>query len=254
MRLLLLRPGRGSVSIAHEAMTSALAQGLRDRGHVLERVNDTTPGLLHHSRAVLLSKLAGRDDRDTRGLWLDTDIWMRLAPIYRAMRRREQVIVWNYPVRIAWDPNYPPENKLAISARLRAQPFRVWTGFPKTGPDGFIQRSGDGALVELAQCGFGAVLMKPSCARAMHEAYGPAQRDPDGHLISGAFDHEPHPSPRNSEDISFWRRWTRGGGRIWCDPAPYVTNGESGGRFADEIRLREADTPATAARGFAASY
>ena len=213
--------------------------------------DDTTSGMLGHSRAVLLGKLAAQPD-DTRGLWLDSDTYPDgVEPILAAMQRPEGVIVWGYPVRLSWDVDYPPLHKRSEAATIRAQPFRIWTVWAKMDGNGYAMRSGDGKLVELVHCGFGAVMMSPAVARAMHG--GRVQYDWDGRPISEAFDKLPYPAAVSSEDVSFWRRFQAAGHRIWCDPDVYITNGESGGRFADEIRLREATFPWLCAQAFYAA-
>jgi hypothetical protein len=244
MRLVILTPSRGSLSLGHHAMRLRLALLLKERGHHLSVSEDTTPGLLHHSRNTLLATLASLAPTSTpaaevRGLWLDADVHFDPHAVVRAMDRPEEVITWAYPVRVTFDPDYPPEDRQHEAAAFRRQPFRLWTCGVTLDAHGLARRSLDRSLVELNHSGFGAVLMKASCAAWMHNTCGPHQRDWSGTALSHAFDHLPGPT-RSSEDVSFWRRYMAAGGRIWCDPSPYVTNGTTGGRFADEITLREA--------------
>jgi len=240
VRLVVLTPSRGSISVEQRKMLVKLAILLKDRGHHLGWHDDTIPGLLHQSRASLLYLLSQESD-DTRGLWLDADVYFDWRRVLWAMDRSEDMIVWTYPVRIAFDVQYPPEVHYGRAALIRAEPVRTWTATPKVGA--YVSRSDDGKLVELKQCGLGAALMTSSLARAMQSAYGPAQSDRAGKMISGAFESMPYPDDRTSEDIGFCRRLQAQGHRIWCDPVPYVTNGQCGGRFSDEIRLREAAMP-----------
>jgi hypothetical protein len=169
--------------------------------------------------------------------------------ILRAMRRPEDVIVWNYPVRIGFDVDYPPHGRLAYAAAIRQQPYRRWTGSP-TFQGARLSWSSDGKLVELSQCGFGACLMSRRVAADMHNSFGPHQTDADGRVLSWAFEPLTTVKERVSEDISFWRRMRSRGHRVWCDPRVYVTNGHSGGCFADEIRLRQATLPWMCAQAY----
>lgn len=236
MKLLVLQPSRSSVSVDQRTMMLHLASELRRVGGHLAFVDETTPGLLGHSRALLLSRLARY--KCHRGLWLDADTTLDPARIVAMAQRDEEVIAWNYPVRLSFDIDHPPEKMRATAEAVRNMPMRPWTGTPRLGPTGGVVRSEDGVLIELLQCGFGAALMAPAAAQRMLDKYG-TTTDWDHHSISLAFDPWPQPHPRSSEDISFWRRFVKAGGRLWCDPEPYVTNGQSGGRFADEIARAE---------------
>ena len=242
MRLVVLVPSRGSVSVENRSMVLRLASRLARAGHSLAVSDDGTPGLLHHSRTLLLETLSREDPKTTRGLWLDADTWLDEKRVLWAMSRPEETIAWGYPVRVPFDTLYPPQTHRKYAADIRIQPFRAWTVMPKLAGCR-IARSVDGQLVELFQSGFGAVLMNPRVARDMHDAFGPHQYGHERRPMSGAFDHLPHPAPRCSEDVSFWRRALALGHQLWCDPLPYVTNGQCGGSFAEEIALREAQIP-----------
>jgi hypothetical protein len=236
MRLLILVPSRGSISLHQRDMLHRLHTLLKDAGHHLAFKDNTIPGILSQSRETLLACAAGQPE-GTCNLWLDADVSFDPNRIIWAMGRPEDVIVWNYPVRISWDWQYPPEQRKTEAMLYTRQPFRLWTGPAGMRTGAQITRSRDGRLVELAQCGLGAALMSTRVAREMHETFGPHQSDGYG-MLSRAF--QPiEGATRCSEDVSFWRRYTSLGHRIWCDPVPYVTNGESGGCFADEIRRRE---------------
>lgn len=239
MRLVLLTPSRGDISTSQRTMLLRLSALLMKEGHHLQLPEDNfAQGMIAHSRAVLLAKLATHEP-NTLGLWLDADTHLEdPRRVLWAMRRPEDVIAWNYPVRIPWDVGYPPEVRVEDSEVVVRQPFRLWTGSPRMA-DCQVARSTDGKLVELEQCGFGAVLMTARVARDMHQSCGPHQFDGSSStIVSSAFE-SLSGEFKCSEDVSFWRRLTRRGHRIWCDPVPYVTNGQSGGRFAEEIRLRE---------------
>lgn len=239
MRLLLLQPSKGSCSIEQRTMLLGLAALLANEGGHLALSDDTTSGMLAHSRGVLLHRLAS--SRCDYGLWLDADTLVSPARVLEMARRSEPVIMWNYPVRLHFDVEHPPEHLKRIATYVDRMPVRIWTGQPLMHGGGMVW-SEDDHLCEMIQAGFGACLMAPSAAQLMIGQFG-SVRDWEGRPVSRAFD--PHGDPnRCSEDIGFWRRFRSVGGRIWCDPEPYVTNGQSGGRYADEIaesdRLRSA--------------
>jgi hypothetical protein len=239
MNVLVLTPSRGRVSTEQRDMLVRFAHKHRrdfPRSH-LSFSDDTSSGMLAHSRAILLARLA-HSPPGTRGLWLDSDTYLDEERILWALQRPEDIIVWNYPVRVAWDTEYPPIGRRADAELVRAQPFRMWTADPVM-RDGWVSRSDDGQLVELRYAGFGAVVMSQRVAAQIHEENGPIRMSWAKVPVSEAFQPMPPPEPMHSEDISFWLRARSRGHRIWCDPVPYVTNGQSGGCFADEIRLRE---------------
>lgn len=246
MNIIILQPSRGQSSNAQRLMLHRLQSMLFKRGGQLAFSDDNTAGMLGHSRAILLARLAGLGARTRsgapsrvhRGLWLDADTTLDPARVIEMAERPEDVIMWNYPVRIAFDVNYPPEKHIDLARTVRQMVTRMWTGVPRMDA-GSLTRSEDGQLVEMTQAGFGATLMSPNVAVKMIEVYG-STTDWGDSPLSLAFDPWPPPHKRSSEDISFWRRFTHAGGRLWCDPQPYVTNGESGGCFADEIAKTEA--------------
>jgi hypothetical protein len=241
VKLLLLRPSRGSADNLHNDFVLKLALRLKSEGHSFAKEDESqSPGMLAHSRELLLSTLA--DYACDWGLWLDTDVYFSVDRVLAMMRRPEDVIVWAYPTRLSFDPDYPPEHRIGLAARYRAMSTRMWTVGPVM-RDGRIARSEDGQLVELAQAGFGAVLMRPRVARMMCDVFGPPQVHSD-YLPGGgvavrkvhrAFDRHHYPHPPISEDVGFWRRYRKLGGRVWCDPTAYVSNGSTGGCYADEI-------------------
>lgn len=235
MNLLVLQPGRGTISIGQRTMLQKLGALLLKAGGHLSFSDDTTSGMLGHSRGILLHRLARSGCH--RGLWLDTDTTLDPARVLEMAARSEDVIMWNYPIRVAFDIQYPPEHAKATADLLKMQAMRLWTGQPKMA-DGAPVYSDDGNLVEMTQAGFGACLMSPAAARLAVERYG-TTRDWNGSPLALAFDPPPQPYGRSSEDIAFWRRYTQAGGRFWCDPRPYVTNGQTGGCYADEIRKAE---------------
>jgi hypothetical protein len=98
-------------------------------------------------------------------------------------------------------------------------------------------RSDYGKLIQLRRAAFGAVLMRPSVAAAVQETVARTKADWAGHATIPAFDLI---ESRVGEDYSFCDRYLKVGGQIWCDPSAYITNGTSGGRFADEITKVEA--------------
>jgi len=241
MKLLILMPHKGHVSALNRSMLMRLGAKLLRAGHNLTISDDTTSGMLGHSRALLLWRLAAAQRMGyQKGLWIDSDTYFDEDRVLWAMQRPEDVIAWGYPVRIAWDVEYPPQNRLEDAARIREQPFRVWTSWVNL-IGGHPVWTPDGQLVELAHYGFGAVMMSSKIAADMHGLVH--QMDWDGRPISPAFDPDPDSNLRQSEDVNFWRRFRAKGHRIWCDPKPYVTNGESGGCFADEIKKRDRDRP-----------
>lgn len=255
MKLLMLRPSRGSSDNLHSDFVLQLALALKAGGHRFAKEDESqSPGMLAHSREILLSVLS--EYACDWGLWLDTDIYFPVHHILAAMQRSEDIIVWAYPTRLSFDPDYPPEHKIGLAAKYKSMSTRLWTVAPVM-EDGRIKRSDDGQLVELAQAGFGAVLMRPRVAKMMCDVFGPAQEYDDHAQLGGishrkvhrAFDRHHYPHPPLSEDVGFWRRYRKLGGRIWCDPSAYVSNGQTGGRYADEI-VRCETLMATAMPGF----
>lgn len=225
MKVLVLTPSKGSISLEHRDMLLHLGALLKDAGHKLSMGDDTTNGMLAHSRNVLITMLDAH--KPDWGLWIDSDTSLRATAVMDMLGRSEELIVWNYPVRWPWDIQYPPERV------RRAKVVRRWVGSAKLS-GGLPSTSSDGRLVELTQCGFGALLMRPSVAAALAPD-NIAPLDWVGRRTIKAFDNLDE-QYRFGEDYSFCKRWTRKGGRIWCDPTPYVTNGQTGGCFSDELK------------------
>lgn len=229
MKLIVLTPSRGSVSLGHRKMLAALAAALRQRGDHLAFADDTTSGLLHHSRNVLAPALLGKGI--DAGLWLDSDVHMPIDPIFEMVSRPEEFIVWNYPVRLDVDLTHPAAGQEATARHLRGRPRR-WASQCEADLQARLIWSEDKKLVQINRSAFGAVLMKPSAIQEMAK-HVRATRDWSGRFILPAFDLLEN---RIGEDYSFCLRYTAMTGRkIWCDPSVYVTNGSAGGRFADEI-------------------
>lgn len=243
MKILLLTPSKGSVCIDQRDMLMGLRSLLKDGGHTLATGDDTTSGLLHHSRNVLITTLADHAQSVDWGLWLDSDSWLsrmragRSEPdpwtLIELMKRDEEWIALNYPIRTPFDVMNPPQKFIAWARELQRLPAR-WTSQVKLSREGGLIYSEDGKLVEMAQSAFGIVLMRPSVALKFQALLGrTAKPDWGRRRVIPAFRME---GDSVGEDYSACRVWTQKiGGRIWCDPAPYVNNGQSGGRFADEI-------------------
>lgn len=229
MKILVLTPGRGSVCIEQRDMLMRLALRLHKRGDAIEMADETTPGFLHHSRNVLLGTLAARTQIDW-GLWLDTDVSFDPDAVLAMSLRPESLISWNYPVRIAIDVDYPPERLISMAKREKTR--RRWVGVAKMSNWAGRTWSADGKLLELDHNAFGAVLMRREVATEMRRVLGHSSPDWNSRAIVPGFDLIQN---RVGEDYSFCRRYRQVGGRIWCDPSVYVTNGQTGGRFADHI-------------------
>lgn len=225
MKLVVLTPGRGSVSKEHRDMLLLLSKRLTAHGHTMAVCDETTSGMLAHSRSVLLGTLS--QQRCDWGLWADTDCSWDPDAVLEMMKRPEDMIVWNYPIRVPYDLQYPPERLQRLAAIVRSQ-HRRWTGTAKMSPGAGRSWSPDGRLIELSQCAFGSVLMRQNIAAFMANRLPPTLPDWDGRMIIPAFEVMQN---RVGEDYSFCRRYVRAGGRIWCDPRPYVTNGGTGGCF-----------------------
>lgn len=229
MKLIVLTPSRGSVSLGHRKMLAALAAALRQRGDHLAFADDTTSGLLHHSRNVLAPAILG--SKADFGLWLDSDVHFSTEAVFSMMQRPEEFIVWNYPVRLSVDLYQPAEGHESMAIHLRNRPRR-WASQPDVDSMSRLIWSQDKALCQINRAAFGAVLMRPAVVQSMIERMG-LRRDWNGRQILSAFDLIEN---RIGEDYSFCLRYTAMTGRkIWCDPSVYVTNGSAGGRFADEI-------------------
>lgn len=238
MKVLLLTPSKGSVCLEQRDMLMRLVLLLKERGHRFATGDDTTSGLLHHSRNVLLGTLALRPDVDV-GLWLDADVYFRPEILLPMIEREEEVIAWNYPMSARVDPFHPPEKYVAWAEKLRARGGSPWTGHPMRAPAGGLVWSEDGALCEMLQVAFGCLLMKRSCAEVMRRAMPLEGLDWGGRALVPAFNMI---GSRVGEDYSFCKRWRGIGGRIWCEPTTYVNNGNSGGRYSDEIAATEKKT------------
>ena len=239
MKLIVLTPSKGSVCIEQRDMLLRLGARLQKAGHNLAFGDDTTNGFLDHARNVLLTMLLYQ--KPTWGLWLDSDTYLDPDRVISMMDRPEEIIAWNYPIRLPWDPLYPPENRIAVT-QATAHQRRRWTGGVKCAGL-YPVRSADGILVEMRQIGFGAVLMRPSVAEALVQSCGLSSPDWQSRRVIRAFDLL-DAQYRFGEDYAFCKRWTKQGAGFWCDPAPYVTNGATGGCFqkeidrADELRAR----------------
>jgi hypothetical protein len=230
MKIMVLTPGRGMISVYQRDMLMRLAMRLKARGDSIATADEVTPGFLHHSRSVLLGTLAMRYDVSW-GLWLDTDCSFDPdAVLEMSLRHDAMMIAWNYPVRVPYDMQFPPEHLLAQVEAVRKSERR-WVGTALMSQSAGETWTKDGRLIELDQCAFGAVLMRREVAMGMTQVT-PATYDWNGHVTVPSFDLI---ASRVGEDYSFCRRFRAASGRIWCDPRPYVTNGQSGGRFADEI-------------------
>lgn len=228
--LLVLTPGRGSICKEQRDMLLRLSRRFDRLGWGLATCDETTSGMLAHSRNVLLAALAGRTQA-THGLWIDTDCYWDESVILEMMERPEEMIVWNYPIRIPYDLDFPPE-RLRKLAEIGKKLVRRWTGTAKITQTTYRSYSPDGKLIELSQCAFGSVLMRREVALFMAERTPGCTLDWDARPVIPAFEVM---SSRVGEDYSFCRRYVKAGGRIWCDPRPYVTNGTVGGCFAEEI-------------------
>jgi hypothetical protein len=212
-------------------MLMRLSVRLAARGDSISTADETTSGMLEHSRNVLLGTLA-KYDKAEWGLWLDSDCYLDPDAVLEASLRKENFIVWNYPVRIPYDAEYPPEHLIDLARVVRSRQRR-WTGSvmlnPKTGGRTW---SSDRKLLEMYRTAFGSVLMRREVALQMWWALPRSKPDWSGRTLIKAFDNI---DDRVSEDYSFCDRYREAGGRIWCDPRPYVTNGGTGGCFADDI-------------------
>jgi hypothetical protein len=239
VRVMILTPSRGTISLAQRDMLLRLAVRLKDSGHHMSFADDTTSGLLSHSRNLLLGTSVLRSHQLDWLLWLDADISFGHESILEMMWRPEEIIAWTYPMRIPFDVLNPPEPERGHAELLLAGGSR-WTAWPRYLSDGSMVWSPDQRLVELEQCGFGAVLMRPQVARRMYHLAPRKGVDWTRRFYIPGFDLSWDSFGNlSSEDISFCRKIRAEGHRIWCDPRPYVTNGQTGGRFDDELSRSE---------------
>lgn len=232
-RLIVLTPSKGQVCIEQRDMLMKLAVRMSKAGHRLITCDDCTAGFLHHSRNLLLAALAARSNILDWALWLDSDTYFDPDAVLAMLDRPEEMIIWNYPKRIAVDIFNPPESQAAWVKTVRDKGGMEWTSSPLMTNDGKMIWSEDKKLVRMQQCAFGAVMMKPSVALKMRKACPQSKPDWAGRVLIPAFNLLDNAV---GEDYSFTRRWNEIGGEMWCEPGTFVNNGQSGGRFSLEIK------------------
>ena len=225
--------------MAYADTQEAIALGCLERGIELQKIRDYTPGLLDHSRNVLLDKFE-RSDADL-SLWLDADTSFKDAGLlFDLMGREEEIIARGYPMRGQVDEFWPPES--LVNARMdggmSGPTRRGWAVWPMLTNMG-LHWSQDRKLIEAAAFGWGWVLMKHSAATKLLDFYGRTVRDCTGSTSIPAFSRRANLDGQLCfEDTSFADRWRlEMGEKLWCAPNGYITNSDTGGEFAEVLGL-----------------
>lgn len=256
--VVILTPSRGQVSLAYRDTFVGIAleaerrsrEGDRTRISVLD---ETTPGLVDHSRNVLFGHVlehAQDDAHISHAFWWDSDVAFAPHLLFDLLERPEPMICRPYPMRgTTWDgvaalirdfgTGWPSADALARAGLVWLTPLHFVNGAPVW--------SEDAKLVRVRQCGFGWVLMRIEAMRSFWQGeLGPGaspvswMKDVHGRALAPVFDPLTNADgTRQGEDVSFCARWRDSGRQIWAAPDGAIVNGDRRGTFADYLIVSE---------------
>ncbi len=255
--VVILTASRGQVSLGYRDTFTAIAVEAHRRTREGDRIkvsvlDETTPGLVDHSRNVLFGHVlehAAEDANITHAFWWDSDIAFAPHLLFDLLERPEPMICRPYPVRgITWDgiaglvrdvaPTWPKADELARAGLIWTTPLHFEAGAPVW--------SDDRKLVRVHHCGFGWVLMRIAEMREFSSGWwldGPL-RDVHGRAIVPVFDQKSNvDGTRQGEDVSFCDRWRASGRKIWAAPNGFIDNGGHRGAFAAHLERNEFCAP-----------
>jgi hypothetical protein len=219
VRLVVLTPSRGAVSIAHRDSFAALAVACYERGVEFGVWDETCPGNLPLARAILLYRAATELEPGDVAWWQDSDVSLHPNLVLELVHRPELVIAKAYPL-------HTPQRIGAVQA---------WSVYPVQGPDGRPVLSEDRQLTQAAGFGFGAVMMKRMAAVRCLETFGTWGAAGRGKPACPVFLNYEGPRHKDirMEDSGFCERWSQEvGEKLWLAPGGVVRNGELAGDFA----------------------
>jgi hypothetical protein len=252
--VVILTPSRGQVSLGYrdtfaQVMTEAQRRDREGRPVKISVLDETTPGLVHHSRNILFGEVVRLVDVGagfTHAFWWDSDIAFFPRDLFTLLERPEGMICRAYPMRgHNWDgvaalvrdmaPKWPSAQQLSQASLPWMTPLEYVDGQPVW--------SADKQLVRVHSCGFGWVLFGIDALIDFwrHWAGGaklPWMRDVHTRSLANVFDLLPSDDQViQGEDVSFCDRWRAqpAGGEIWAAPWARVSNGDRVGCFADYL-------------------
>ena len=224
MRLIVLEPSRGQISITQRDMVVDLVRGCDERGVDLIFEDCTLRQLIDQARNRLIYRLSTYDDEDW-GLWLDSDVDAKADLIFELMHRPEEVIARAYPLKSGENA---PADEVGWSAEVivNSQGEGLW--------------SEDKRLLQCTFTGFGFVLMRVTAAKKTVKKYGlrgqGVPRDagtciPVFDLVDNEY------GIRCYEDVSFCHRWVKEMCEpLWLAPDGWVRNGDRSGVFLESLQ------------------
>lgn len=172
-----------------------------DKFEIFDEAGNTEIGL---AREVIVTKFLESDC--DRLVFVDDDVCWQKGALLKLVDHGVEVVGGAYPKRV--DPLEWPVKWLQHRADLVAV----------------------NGLLEVEALPGGFVRMSRSCLERMHDEFGPTM-----------FDNIRRAGGRDSEDISFCRRWRSIGGKVWLDPE--IRMGHVGykmfdGHIGDWLRAR----------------
>jgi len=225
MKLVVVTPSRGSVSIGYRDLVRGLERLCEERDVEFDIIDELLAQEIHQARNLLLYKVSELEDEDW-ALWLDSDVSCKPRLFIDKMHRPEEIIARVYPIKP--HNNDPPgwaASPFMTQSRGRQQNQLVWNE--------------DKTMLQASYVGFGAVMMRATAAKKCRERYGVQGRGAPRGVGRGipAFDHRVNEwDIRCGEDVSFCHRWNQEmGERIWIAPDGRIRNGTYSGIFLEQV-------------------
>ena len=258
MRLLVLTPSLGQVTLGYRDCFAKVAIECSIRGIGFEIADAIAPGMTHHGRNCLLgSAYSWPPPPYTRTpedfvFWWDSDIAFEPHALFDLLAQFPadvSMVARTYPMRTrsvsglveSLADATDDERRLPTLEAIRAS-LTLWAGQVRYEDGRPVWHPGPVRLVELTHCGFGWVLFRADglrdfCDSGILDREQAPEVDWARRRVIRGFDLGRNPDgTTEGEDVSFCRRWRATGGRIWCAPEATIANGEYSGRFSDYLK------------------